>query len=330
MAVAKLACFGEHFSWLTCCSETFGPLGNPRCWSQGYDFSTCCKLAASNQHDAGIPYLFAANLRVELQPHGRNDSLELQLYQRSAIVQSASELVRTHGSGWAAGLLWTGSYQLLRWYECLADLPRSMWLRRHYIEFGGGVGASSIAAAFNGAYVTLVDAFVTDELLDNLEVNLPSHVRERVKVCQMNWTQPLQDNLAQLKTCLARPTAQKDLKFDLIGCGTSIYSPSYMMPLIHAISKPRTRVFVAPSVSVQTFLDRWGRFASRYFQQMLVRDDMGLTEVHRSSWAPHCGDDCPFFELSKPRGTPRVQPLEYSYKGPACAARIRSGQKVMD
>ena len=27
--------------------------------------------------------------------------------------------------------------------------------------------------------------------------------------------------------------------------------------------------------------DRWGRFASRYFQQMLVRDDMGLTEVHR-------------------------------------------------
>ena len=28
----------------------------------------------------------------------------------------------------------------------------------------------------------------------------------------------------QLKTCLARPTAQKDLKFDLIGCGTSIYS----------------------------------------------------------------------------------------------------------
>jgi hypothetical protein len=28
----------------------------------------------------------------------------------------------------------------LRWYECLADLPRSMWLRRHYIEFGGGQG----------------------------------------------------------------------------------------------------------------------------------------------------------------------------------------------
>ena len=35
-----------------------------------------------------------------------------------------------------------------------------------------GVGASSIAAAFNGAYVTLVDAFVTDELLDNLEANI--------------------------------------------------------------------------------------------------------------------------------------------------------------
>lgn len=32
-----------------------------------------------------------------------------------------------------------------------------------------GVGASSIAAAFNGAFVTLVDAFVTIELLDNLE-----------------------------------------------------------------------------------------------------------------------------------------------------------------
>ena len=25
-----------------------------------------------------------------------------------------------------------------RWYECLADLPPSMWLQRKYIEFGGG------------------------------------------------------------------------------------------------------------------------------------------------------------------------------------------------
>ena len=40
--------------------------------------------------------------------------------------------------------------------------------------FVSGVGASSIAAAFNGAYVTLVDAFVTDELLDNLEANIGS------------------------------------------------------------------------------------------------------------------------------------------------------------
>ena len=27
------------------------------------------------------------------------------------------------------------------------------------------------------------------------------------------------------------------------------------------------------------------------------------TEPGRSQWAPHCGDDCPFFELSRPRGT---------------------------
>ena len=95
----------------------------------------------------------------------------------------------------------------------------------------------------------------------------------------------------QLKSCIQRP---KDLKFDLIGCGTSIYGPSYMLPLIHAISKPRrlascqgtkmgcqwlqyfwlfsscrkrpkqhwspkkrTKVFVAPSVSVQTFMAPW-------------------------------------------------------------------------
>ena len=37
--------------------------------------------------------------------------------------------------------------------------------------------------------------------------------------------------------------------------------------------------FVAAARSLTQ--DRWGRFASRYFQQMLVRDDMGLTEVHR-------------------------------------------------
>ena len=40
-----------------------------------------------------------------------------------------------------------------------------------YVSHVRGVGASSIAAAFNGAYVTLVDAFVTDELLDNLEAS---------------------------------------------------------------------------------------------------------------------------------------------------------------
>ena len=33
-----------------------------------------------------------------------------------------------------------------------------------------GIGASGIAAAFNGAFVTLVDAFVTEELLQNLQV----------------------------------------------------------------------------------------------------------------------------------------------------------------
>eukprot|EP00434_Breviolum_minutum_P014395 symbB.v1.2.012692.t1/scaffold880.1/size155533/14 len=353
--LTKLACFSEQFSWLTCCSSTFGPTGNFRCWDevQGYSYATCCILASWNQHDANIPYFFAPTLRVELHPVGRNDSLELMLHQRSALGQSAADLVTTHGKGWTSGLLWTGSYQLLRWYECLADLPPSMWLQRKYIEFGGGVGASSIAAAFNGAFVTLVDAFVTIELLDNLEVNLPADVRARVQVCQMNWTQPLKDNLAQLETCMAAPNPlEREVKFDLIGVGTAIYSPSYMMPLIHSISKPSTRVFVAPSVSMKLYMDsqlhcilgwnslskavvaqeRWGRHTSRYFEQMLVRSDMGLTEVHRSQWAPHCGDDCPFFELSRPRGLPRIAPLVVAHKGPACTAAFAetAGEKVLD
>ncbi|CAK9068224.1 unnamed protein product [Durusdinium trenchii] len=282
---AKLACFDPHFTWVRCCAPPFGPFGNVNCWSEGYDYDTCCKLTFSNQNDADIPYLFTEILRAEFRPPGKNYSLDLQLHQRAAQLGTpASSLMDRFGSSWPAGLLWTGSYQLLRWYECSADLSRSMWSRREYIEFGAGIGASGIAAAFNGAFVTLVDAFVTEELLQNLQVNLPSALRSRVAICQMNWTQPLQRNLVQLQRCVApRVPRLKELKFDLIGCGTSIYGQSHMMPLIHAISKPRTRVFIAPSVSFQRFMARWGRPTSRYFQKLVVRKDLGLTTVHRHS-----------------------------------------------
>ena len=116
-------------------------------------------------------------------------------------------------------------------------------------------------------------------------MNLPPDVRARVQVCQMNWTQPLKDNLAlgprflrwyaqgatdimrmlqtgrclwwnadmflrsrllceaninqdwrmwwclsdlqrQLETCMAEPNhLEREVKFDLIGVGTAIYSP---------------------------------------------------------------------------------------------------------
>ncbi|CAJ1453442.1 unnamed protein product [Effrenium voratum] len=276
-----------------------------------YDF--CCKLAAWNQHDADIPpewkvlirYLFSTSLRVEFQL--QNSSTDLVLQQHAMPGRSASDMVQALGQHWAAGFLWTGSYQLLRWFECDADLQTS-WARREYIEFGGGVGASSIAAALKGAQVTVVDAFVSRTLLQNLQENLPPALWPRIAICQMNWTKALPQNLAHLRACLRQSRARPpELKFDLIACGTSLYGAGYLVPLMKAISKPRTRVLLAPSVSLPKYMELWGRIIARYFERTTVRSDVGLTSVHRSTWAPHCGTGCPLFELSNPRGEGRAR-----------------------
>ncbi|CAE7495527.1 unnamed protein product, partial [Symbiodinium pilosum] len=107
----------------------------------------------------------------------------------------------------------------------------------------------------------------------------------------------------QLKECMKtrHRSELSELKFDLIASGTSIYSAGYLLPLMHAISKPSTRVLLAPSVSQKKFADRWGRFVRRYFQHATVYPDDFLTSVHRSGWAPFCEGSCPLYQLSGPR-----------------------------
>ncbi|CAJ1335717.1 unnamed protein product [Effrenium voratum] len=320
--LAKVACFDRYFTWNWCCPANFGPQGNARCWNGEFNYDFCCKLAAWNQHDADIPYLFSTSLRVEFQL--QNSSTDLVLQQHAMPGRSASDMVQALGQHWAAGFLWTGSYQLLRWFECDADLQTS-WARREYIEFGGGVGASSIAAALKGAQVTVVDAFVSRTLLQNLQENLPPALWPRIAICQMNWTKALPQNLAHLRACLRQSRARPpELKFDLIACGTSLYGAGYLVPLMKAISKPRTRVLLAPSVSLPKYMELWGRITARYFERTTVRSDVGLTSVHRSTWAPHCGTGCPLFELSNPRGVPRAHPRAYIMGPPACAAREKA------
>ncbi|CAE7858902.1 unnamed protein product, partial [Symbiodinium microadriaticum] len=118
----------------------------------------------------------------------------------------------------------------------------------------------------------------------------------------MNWTQAVERSLSRLRACLSdRPGREfRTMKFDLIASGTSIYSGGYLLPLMHALSGPRTRVLLAPSVSEQKFTAKWSRFVRRFFEWTVVHPDRFLTSAHRSSWAPFCDGTCPLYEVFGP------------------------------
>eukprot|EP00931_Biecheleriopsis_adriatica_P003694 TRINITY_DN10546_c0_g1_i1.p1 TRINITY_DN10546_c0_g1~~TRINITY_DN10546_c0_g1_i1.p1 ORF type:complete len:361 (-),score=63.25 TRINITY_DN10546_c0_g1_i1:25-1107(-) len=292
--------FSDVYTWDNCCNTLWGPEGNQRCWFGDYTFYACCMLAVMNDHDADLPYMHTKVLNVVVGSPEAAEWVELELHQNTDLWQTEDELQeRAADLRWTAGFLWTGGYQLLRWFECHADLPRSQWLRKFYIEFGAGIGASSVLAALNGAYVTIVDAVIDWPLRKNIETNLPAAAQRSIVFCQLNWTQPLEQSLMQLRTCSGR----EEVKYDLIASGTSLYQPDHLFPLWHALSKATTRVLLTPGVSEKEYQHRWGNISQRYFRRASVRQDAGLTARHRSGWTPFCNLSlgCPLLELSMPR-----------------------------
>ncbi|CAE8611823.1 unnamed protein product [Polarella glacialis] len=310
----KLACFDDKYPFRVCCSRIFGPRGNALCFGTGLSFEDCCCLAPWNDNDGRLPLLSTEMIRIPLRlspAQLRATPVQhrvLQIYQAaSEEYHDPGEFHLARGGAWPSGLLWTGGYQLLRWFECFADLPAHAWRGKRFIEFGAGIGAAGVVAALNGANVTLIEAVPNEVLGMNILKNLPESVRSRVVVCQMNWSRPLHHNLRRLASCTGGNVSRQDgsfsPKYDLVANGVSAYFPTQLFELIHAVSSVEARVLIAPGEGIEAFWERAGQFAARYFTQAVVRADAGLTVTHQSAWASCGAAGCPLLELSGRRLT---------------------------
>lgn len=51
------ACWSEGFNWATCCSDEHGPRGNIACWDPQFTFERCCRAQSSPRLEASPPPL---------------------------------------------------------------------------------------------------------------------------------------------------------------------------------------------------------------------------------------------------------------------------------
>eukprot|EP00747_Dinoflagellata_sp_TGD_P001030 gnl/TRDRNA2_/TRDRNA2_101410_c0_seq1.p1 gnl/TRDRNA2_/TRDRNA2_101410_c0~~gnl/TRDRNA2_/TRDRNA2_101410_c0_seq1.p1 ORF type:complete len:364 (-),score=23.91 gnl/TRDRNA2_/TRDRNA2_101410_c0_seq1:104-1195(-) len=276
--LAKTSCWKQApFTWRTCCSRMFGPDGLASCWDTrvGYTFEFCCNFAPWNDHEQGIP-LFD-NIVVSLVLSQRFSHARFDIYQEGREDGSFSPV--QYRWNFMSGFLWAGAYQMFRWFECFADQPLSFWLGRRYIEFGAGVGLTGAMAALNGAQVMLVDVDASPGGLirDNIRSNLPSALWDNVRICQLNWSRPLNLSLRRLAHCDGSVFPHLRL-YDIVACASSIYNLEQLAPLIHAVSSRDAR-FLVSGADERAYLEQYAPVMSPLFERTAVWFDDGLTAI---------------------------------------------------